>query len=538
MRNNRIISGHPTHLIGLQINLIRGWRPITQAMKALLLSVPFFVLMVNCLKMTVSMTRLLEVGGNSFRSLMHAVPLECPHLPRLLASDLPFPGIRGAYHYRITKDEACKLVETFIGTPETHELMFSIVIVIGNPNLLSELQKHPNLYTPKVSSRGEIQQLTIDHMIHLQDSLVTYARRAFGHQILHISMLLDSFISSMTINDDLKHENTTEGMLLLIIETMYLVFLTGFKAELSHNLKLFNEWMGDITRLLRRPKANPSDITSWLVSCNKILGILKSIIPDDPGRLAYWWAKFLSVVFTILTESKTCSVEKSAFLEQYFSEAAYWCAPPSLIDTLLHSAFKSGIGLSQETKVRLDDYFITLYENHLSRPYYGSKGKVALQAWRNVLCFMHRHDSHMPISITGYEDLVYYYGSFTGSIATTISTIVDLPVPIEIGKKLCNTHACFLKCARRLLFREFRSITTRKRVITFLASRSITERRAIIRLFLTLLANSEYNPDPLEARIITSIAKSQDDSPNVTFLKQLIQESCFLEYVRFPFPTE
>lgn len=499
-------------------------------MKVLFWAVLVALPMTSCLRMTLTMTNLLEIGGCSILSLMRSVPLDCLHLPRLLAFDFPFPGIKEAYLDRITKDKAQKLVSTFIGFPETHEVLFNIIVVIDQPNLLDELLKYPHLYTPKAFSRGEVRKLTVDQLVHLRDVFFTFARGASSSpHPLHFAALLDNCISVMTIEDDLRHEGTTEERFILNIELIDLAY-AGFKTSPSNIQNPVETGMSDFINPIRMSNGGTLTAAVSLDCYSRLVSNLKSFIPNDPGRLAYWWAKLMLQVLTLQARTRTVHGYTKAFLEQYFTEASYWLAPPSLIDALLESAFRNEIEFSRGTKVKLEDYFITLHHEHPSRPYYGSSGEVALNAWRNRLSFLYRHDPLLPISIADHEDFMHYYGKFTDPISTKINVAMNLPAPIEIGRKLCRTHTCFLEHAQILLSQILEDISTSQGV-TILAKGDIMKIRAIVRLLLTLLANNKYDPNSLPVRIITSIIDSTEDSQGMTFLRQLIQESYFLEYL-------
>lgn len=484
--------------------------------------------MVNCLKVTVSEASLVEIGKASFDSFIRSVPLDCPDLPRLLVSEFPFPGSREMYRNELTKEGAQKLVNTYIEIPEAHELMFNVVIVTHNLNILDELQNYSHLYTPQIFSRGRMQQLTIDQVIRLQNFTYIFTEMISGLLFQYFGMLLDSTLSSRTIENDLKHSNTAKEVFLLFIESKYLVSV-GFPLKLPRDRRVPN----DLTKLLKGPVEGEAETIAWNNCYSRVVDSLKAMFPGDPAGLAYWWGKL--VIRMIIEPDRRDRTND--FLERYFAEAAYRLAPLSLIGMLLGGMRDYGLDISQKTRAKLEDYFVTLHQEYPVMPYHGSDGKIALKAWRNMLCYFYKYDLLLPASISGYEDFLYYYGAFTEPMSAKISVAANLPAPIKIINRLCTTHACFLKHAQRLIFGKSETSLTSQKVIT-LAKRTIIEGRAIIRLLLTLLANSKYDPSSLPMTTVKLIVKSRDRSRKMGSLKLLIQESRLSEYVKPLLPVK
>lgn len=496
----------------------------------------FALPMANCLKVNGSVTDMVELGGLGVFTLLHSVPLESPYLPRLLASDFPFPKLKWHYHRSMTKEGARKLVKKYLKVPQAHKLLFDIAAVIHHPNLLDELSKHPQWYRPEVYLKGKMTLLDIPIIRRVKRLLLDtpFVRMAL-YNFIHFDLLFDNCLSKAIIIETHQQVTSPEDLFILTLESIDLAY-AGFEMPILKLDEKIHSAAADLIKVAKGPDAGLYDFYAWMRLYDNSLEYLKSLFPNESSILAYWWAKLMSILFSLYKAEKIVTVIMENFFNDYFTEATYWLLPSSVIHSLLYKAYRLKIHLSVQMVTKMDDYLVSLHREHPIRPYYGSYGEIAFMAWRNFLSFHYRNDMNDPTEIHGYDDLVYYYGNFTTNVSTKIGISKNLPSPIKINDIKCTTRACFLIQALQLCQSKV-EISPNAQNVSLLGSRKTMEQRAILRLLLTILANHQYDPNSFITKTIISIANSPDGNSGVAFLKQLIQDSCLLKYTGSHFIT-
>lgn len=446
----------------------------------------FVVHITVALKVRLTTKRLGRQGGLAasvvFKSLNLQDEASLFALPRLLDAKYPFIiGEQFLYREDITREEATLLVGAFFDKPALHPRLFPVKLVIREPALFELLAQRPTSYQPFL-------RLQASHTPFQWVKMEVLQRRyqvnpAYWESYDKLYLPWDALINSMQVDDFLamQYNPSTVARLRTIESCLRASILDHYVIR---PITTKDNIIRKVHQLCCCSFVRTSERRVWEFYRN-ICSWISNIFANDKVRLAYWRIKLLLLVFVDLRRIMAVGLSQAYYmLLNFMGSELLGFVSKSHLQHLLEAASQMVSVVKAGLDRELESTLLELHHKFPDRPYYGYNREVALEAWKSRLAASYRPTDDWPRHIRNYDDLVDFFGQFSGPLKHHIFIFETLPRRIRISGRSCGRMKCFLEEAHKLSEEIWKNIdngTNMRR----LSQLSLVEQRAFLRLVVT-----------------------------------------------------